>query len=100
MLEAVRNILVEPMPDDPLEQRIADEYRRDRAEFEKNARAYVDRYAKGSVNFSQVADPGEKSKDANDKNAAAGGGAAAAGRGQGGGAGAGAGSAARTAPPA
>ncbi|EAA27688.1 hypothetical protein GE21DRAFT_5989 [Neurospora crassa] len=60
VLEAVRNILVEPMPDDALEQRIADEYRRDRPEFEKNARAYVERYAKGSVNFVQAPPPPEK----------------------------------------
>ncbi|PKS06726.1 hypothetical protein jhhlp_006800 [Lomentospora prolificans] len=46
VLEAVRNLLVEPQPDDPLESRIADEYRNDKAEFEKNAKAYVDRYAK------------------------------------------------------
>ncbi|KAK0715062.1 ubiquitin-conjugating enzyme/RWD-like protein [Lasiosphaeris hirsuta] len=51
VLEAVRLLLVEPQPDDPLESRIADEYRRDRAEFDKNARAYVQRYAKGLVKF-------------------------------------------------
>lgn len=46
VLEAVRNLLVEPQPDDPLEARIADEYRNDRAEFDKNVKAYVERYAK------------------------------------------------------
>lgn len=46
VLEAVRNLLVEPQPDDPLEARIADEYRQNPAEFEKNARHYVERYAK------------------------------------------------------
>ena len=51
VLEAVRALLVEPAPDDPLEARIADEFRRDRAEFDKNARAYVQRYAKGPVKF-------------------------------------------------
>ncbi|KAK4145957.1 ubiquitin-conjugating enzyme/RWD-like protein [Dichotomopilus funicola] len=51
VLEAVRALLVEPQPDDPLEARIADEFRQDRAEFEKNARAYVVRYAKGPVKF-------------------------------------------------
>ncbi|KAK4134451.1 hypothetical protein BT67DRAFT_449422 [Trichocladium antarcticum] len=51
VLEAVRNLLAEPQPDDPLEARIADEYRRDRREFDKNARSYVARYAKGPVKF-------------------------------------------------
>ncbi|KAL1879679.1 hypothetical protein VTK73DRAFT_6854 [Phialemonium thermophilum] len=51
VLEAVRALLVEPQPDDPLENRIAEEYRRDRTEFDKNARAYVARYAKGPVKF-------------------------------------------------
>ncbi|RYP68234.1 hypothetical protein DL770_008470 [Monosporascus sp. CRB-9-2] len=45
VLEAVRALLVEPNPDDPLEARIADEYRTDRAAFERNARAYVQRHA-------------------------------------------------------
>ncbi|ETS72970.1 hypothetical protein PFICI_15362 [Pestalotiopsis fici W106-1] len=49
VLEAVRNLLIEPQPDDPLEARIADEYKNDRASFEKNAKQYVDRYAKGEV---------------------------------------------------
>lgn len=47
VLEALRNLLIEPQPDDPLEARIADEYKNDRAGFEKNAKQYVDRYAKG-----------------------------------------------------
>jgi len=51
VLEAVRALLVEPMPDDPLEARIAEEYVRERKEFEKNARQYVERYAKGAVRF-------------------------------------------------
>jgi ubiquitin-conjugating enzyme E2 D/E len=51
VLEAVRALLVEPQPDDPLEARIADEYRQDRKEFDKNARSYVQRYAKGPVKF-------------------------------------------------
>lgn len=41
----------EPQPDDPLEGRIADEYRNDRKEFDKNARMYVQRYARGPVAF-------------------------------------------------
>lgn len=45
VLEAVRNLLVEPQPDDPLETRIADEYRSNRAEFDKQALAYVAKYA-------------------------------------------------------
>ncbi|KAL2267191.1 hypothetical protein VTJ83DRAFT_4468 [Remersonia thermophila] len=51
VLESVRALLEEPQPEDPLEARIADEYRTDRKEFEKNARAYVQRYAKGPVKF-------------------------------------------------
>ncbi|GAP82524.2 putative ubiquitin-conjugating enzyme [Rosellinia necatrix] len=48
ILEAVRNLLVEPNPDDPLEARIADEYRTNRPEFDKNVKSYVTRYAKAS----------------------------------------------------
>lgn len=46
VLEAVRQLLVEPNPDDPLEARIADEYRSQRDVFDKNARDYTDRFAK------------------------------------------------------
>lgn len=46
VLESVRQLLVEPNPDDPLEPRIADEYRSQRAQFDKTAREYVTRYAK------------------------------------------------------
>ncbi|KAK7740422.1 hypothetical protein SLS62_011139 [Diatrype stigma] len=49
VLEALRHLLVEPNPDDPLEPRIADEYRADRAAFERNARAYVARHAMGGA---------------------------------------------------
>ncbi|KAF4927426.1 Ubiquitin-conjugating enzyme E2 4 [Colletotrichum viniferum] len=52
VLEAVRSLLVEPQPDDPLEARIADEYKNNRPDFEKNAKVYVTRYAKGPANFS------------------------------------------------
>ncbi|KAK3898389.1 ubiquitin-conjugating enzyme/RWD-like protein, partial [Staphylotrichum tortipilum] len=62
VLEAVRGLLVEPMPDDPVEARIADEYRSDRKEFEKNARAYVQRYAKGPVKFDAAAAAGAEGK--------------------------------------
>jgi ubiquitin-conjugating enzyme E2 D/E len=78
ILEAVRGLLVEPQPDDPLEARIADEYRSDRKEFEKNARAYVQRYAKGPVKFDggSGAAAGEEKKEA--ASAAAGGSASGA----------------------
>ncbi|KAK3339545.1 ubiquitin-conjugating enzyme/RWD-like protein [Neurospora tetraspora] len=100
VLEAVRNILVEPMPDDALEQRIADEYRRDRPEFEKNARAYVERYAKGTVNFVQAPPPPEQ-KDGGAPAAGGATGAANPGRAAGRqGGGSGLGSASRPAPPA
>lgn len=49
VLEAVRALLDEPNPDDPLEPRIADEYMREREVFEKNARAQVAAYAKGKT---------------------------------------------------
>ncbi|KAI0914954.1 ubiquitin-conjugating enzyme [Ustulina deusta] len=47
VLEAVRQLLVEPNPEDPLETRIADEYKNNRPEFDKNVKSYVARYAKG-----------------------------------------------------
>ncbi|KAI1456335.1 ubiquitin-conjugating enzyme [Annulohypoxylon moriforme] len=47
VLDAVRQLLVEPNPDDPLEPRIADEYKNAPKEFEKSARSYVVRYAAG-----------------------------------------------------
>ncbi|KAK1755457.1 ubiquitin-conjugating enzyme/RWD-like protein [Echria macrotheca] len=56
VLEAIRGLLAEPQPDDPLEARIAHEYQNDRKEFEKNARSYVNHYAKGPVKF-DVAPP-------------------------------------------
>ncbi|KAJ9162166.1 Ubiquitin-conjugating enzyme [Coniochaeta hoffmannii] len=62
VLEAVRALLVEPMPDDPLEARIAEEYKADRKEFEKNARAYVARYAKGQPKFDGEAGGAEAAK--------------------------------------
>ncbi|KAK4663273.1 hypothetical protein QC763_607130 [Podospora pseudopauciseta] len=51
VLEAIRQLLAEPQPDDPLETRIAEQYKNERKEFEKEARAYVGRYAKGPVKF-------------------------------------------------
>ncbi|KAI1817459.1 ubiquitin-conjugating enzyme [Poronia punctata] len=50
VLEEVRDLLIQPNPNDPLEARIADEYNTDRAEFEKNAKAYMMRFARGAVN--------------------------------------------------
>ena len=55
VLEAVRGLLIEPQPDDPLEARIADEYKNKRADFDKTARNYVSRYAKGAVKFDALA---------------------------------------------
>ncbi|KAI0126242.1 ubiquitin-conjugating enzyme/RWD-like protein [Xylariales sp. AK1849] len=49
VLEAVRGLLIEPQPDDALEARIADEYKNDRPSFDKNAKQYVERYAKGEA---------------------------------------------------
>jgi ubiquitin-protein ligase len=45
VLEALRNLLVEPQPDDPIEDRIAEEYKNDRANWEKNVKSNVERYA-------------------------------------------------------
>ncbi|KAK6958444.1 hypothetical protein Daesc_001245 [Daldinia eschscholtzii] len=45
VLDSIRQLLVEPNPDDPLEPRIAEEFKNNPREFEKNARAYVARYA-------------------------------------------------------
>ncbi|KAL6891764.1 UBC-like protein [Trichoderma longibrachiatum] len=45
VLEALMNLMIEPQPDDPLEERIADEYRNDRPAWEAKAREMVNRYA-------------------------------------------------------
>ncbi|KAL9108278.1 MAG: hypothetical protein Q9227_006875 [Pyrenula ochraceoflavens] len=45
VLNVARELLREPNPDDPLETRIAEEYRGERARFEKEAREWVKRYA-------------------------------------------------------
>lgn len=47
VLEMARNLLVEPNPDDAVETSIAELYRNNRKEFEKNARDWVKRYANG-----------------------------------------------------
>ncbi len=51
VLEAVRGLLIEPQPDDPLETRIAEEYKVNKKEYEKQARYYVSKYARGPVSF-------------------------------------------------
>lgn len=51
VLEAVRQLLAEPAPDDPLEDRIAEEFKNDRATFEKKAKDQVDKYALGEPAF-------------------------------------------------
>lgn len=45
VLEALRQLLLEPNPDDPLEERIANEYLHERAQFDKTAAEYTKRYA-------------------------------------------------------
>lgn len=51
VLEAIRSLLEEPQPDDPLEDRIAEEYRNNREEFNKNCKQYVERYAMKEPEF-------------------------------------------------
>jgi len=51
VLEAVRSLLEEPQPDDPLEERIAEEYRSNREEWRKNVKTYVDKYAMKEPEF-------------------------------------------------
>lgn len=46
VLEAIRNLLIEPQPDDPLESRIADEFRSDRAAWETNVKTHVQKFAR------------------------------------------------------
>ncbi|KAG6007707.1 hypothetical protein E4U21_005668 [Claviceps maximensis] len=54
VLEAVAMLMVEPQPDDPLEERIAEEYRRDRAGWEKAVRGMVARFAMVEPTFEKV----------------------------------------------
>lgn len=51
VLESIRNLLIEPNPDDPLEARIAEEYRNNRKEWEKQVKFYVGKYAKNPPTF-------------------------------------------------
>lgn len=55
VLEAIRSLLVEPQPDDPLEARIADQYKNDRKGFEQSAKQYTSKYATGEPKFSATA---------------------------------------------
>ncbi|QUC15819.1 uncharacterized protein UV8b_00060 [Ustilaginoidea virens] len=55
VLLALRDLLVEPQPDDPLEDAIAHEYKSDRAAWEKNVRAQVGKYAMAEPVFPAVA---------------------------------------------
>lgn len=45
VLEFARQLLREPMPDDAIEGRIAEQYKNDPKGFDKEAREYVKRYA-------------------------------------------------------
>ncbi|KAL2436303.1 Ubiquitin-conjugating enzyme E2 14 [Exophiala dermatitidis] len=47
VLEFARQLLKEPNPDDAVEAKIAEQYRNDRAAFEKEAREWTKRYASG-----------------------------------------------------
>ncbi|OAA41825.1 Ubiquitin-conjugating enzyme/RWD-like protein [Cordyceps fumosorosea ARSEF 2679] len=55
VLEALRGLLLEPLPDDPLEDRIAEQFRNDRAAFDKAAKDFVERYAMGEPTFPPAA---------------------------------------------
>lgn len=47
VLEFARQLLKEPNPDDAVEAKIADQYKTDRASYEKEARDWTKRYANG-----------------------------------------------------
>ncbi|KAH7240907.1 ubiquitin-conjugating enzyme/RWD-like protein [Fusarium redolens] len=55
VLEALRNLLIEPQIDSPLEERIAQEYQTNRTEFDKAAKTQAEQYAMGSPVFPTVA---------------------------------------------
>lgn len=46
VLRLIQTLLIEPNPDDAIEPSIANEYRENRAGFEKSAKDWVKRYAK------------------------------------------------------
>lgn len=47
VLDMVRNLLIEPNPDDAVEVQIADQWKSNRKEFEKVAKSWVKQYAGG-----------------------------------------------------
>jgi len=47
VLNMVRNLLVEPNVDDAIEMAVAEQYKNNRKEYEKTAKEWVKRYAKG-----------------------------------------------------
>lgn len=49
VLEFARQLLAEPMPDDAVEARIAEQFNTDRKGFEKVARDYTRQYATGAA---------------------------------------------------
>ncbi|KKZ66942.1 signal peptidase I [[Emmonsia] crescens] len=49
VLEFARQLLVEPMPDDAVEGRIAEQYRDDRKRFDEIAREWTRKYATGGL---------------------------------------------------
>lgn len=51
VLDALRDLLDNPQPDDPLENRIADEFRSDRSAWLANVRQHVQRYATAEPSF-------------------------------------------------
>jgi ubiquitin-conjugating enzyme E2 D/E len=46
VLLALRQLMVEPNPDDPLRGDIADVYRKDRKQFESNVKDWIKKYCK------------------------------------------------------
>jgi ubiquitin-protein ligase len=48
VLALVRTVLAAPQPDDAVETTIADEFKNNNSAFEKTARDWVNRYAKGA----------------------------------------------------
>lgn len=51
VLAALENLLLEPQPDDPLEDSIAEAYKNDRQGFEKAAKDFVNKYAMKEPTF-------------------------------------------------
>jgi ubiquitin-protein ligase len=48
VLALVRTVLAAPQPDDAVETTIADEFKNNNSAFEKTAKEWVNRYAKGA----------------------------------------------------